>query len=398
MSIKNDRQIHRKKFNDQLQELLQSKKRTKLFTQHEYKSLLEEIKIAYQLLNNNPKMKKFGFIKINDKEILISANNDPKSNYVKQYVHDKQLFDILDQIHNNVGHGEKKKMIAEIQAKFANITHECINLYLSLCQECSQYKELKSLKKNVPLSKQMVNKINILIIFKIIFKIFCQNDFETIVHWQLIIIDMTNNSDGKYKYILNYNNPMTNFCILKPLKNNSAKLISKKLASIIGLIGPPSTLSSNYGEEFVYHVLLNLKSFFPNLNIKIKDNFHGSESKTKLETLLQELCQNHFESSNWSKWLSNFQLSLNNSIISTKRKNSPFEAFFHRSSNFNSSMDIFSFNKEELQKFFKPNQTKFTDKKNHNNVESRDDEHNYILYDIFNDWKERLKFLKDPTK
>lgn len=192
---------------------------------------------------------------------------------------------------------------------------------------------------------------------------------------------------------------MTNFCILKPLKNNSAKSISKKLASIIGLIGPPSILSSNYSKEFLHLVLLNLRSFFPNLNIKVKDNFNAiSKSKSQLEMLLNELCKNYFESSNWSKWLTNIQLSLNNSIIGTKMKYSPFEAFFNRSSNFVSSMDIFSYTSEELQAFFNRNQVELPDKLSNDNIKSNDDEYNYILYDIFNDWKEKLKILNDPTK
>lgn len=178
MSTKNDRQIHRDKFNNQIQELLQRKTKTKLFTEEKYKSLLEQLKMATKLSIDDTKLKKFNFIQIKHEEILIAANNDPKSNFVKQYVHDKQLFDILDKIHDDIGHGDKKKMFQEIQTKFANITQECINIYLSLCQQCCQ---LKSLKEHAEKSKKMVSKIVLISNYSL--KYF----FSRIIHNKLFI-------------------------------------------------------------------------------------------------------------------------------------------------------------------------------------------------------------------
>ncbi|XP_052127490.1 KRAB-A domain-containing protein 2-like [Frankliniella occidentalis] len=47
-----------------------------------------------------------------------------------------ELHDVLRQAHNNIGHGGKHRMVAELKGKYKNATEEVILLYLSLCPTC----------------------------------------------------------------------------------------------------------------------------------------------------------------------------------------------------------------------------------------------------------------------
>ena len=66
---------------------------------------------------------------------------------------------------------------------------------------------------------------------------------------QVDLIDMQSQPDGEFKFILNYQDHFSKFCILRPLKHKTASSVAKVLVEIFSLMGPPTILQSDNGRE-----------------------------------------------------------------------------------------------------------------------------------------------------
>ena len=64
---------------------------------------------------------------------------------------------------------------------------------------------------------------------------------------QIDIIDLQAEPDGPYKYILNYQDHHTKFCVLKPLKTKCAEEVGENLIDIFTTFGSPLILQSDNG-------------------------------------------------------------------------------------------------------------------------------------------------------
>lgn len=67
---------------------------------------------------------------------------------------------------------------------------------------------------------------------------------------QVDTIDMRKKPDGEYRFIMHYQENMTGFTVLQPLKTDSAKEVTHALANIFRVIGVPCVLSSSKGRPF----------------------------------------------------------------------------------------------------------------------------------------------------
>ena len=56
--------------------------------------------------------------------------------------------------------------------------------------------------------------------------------------------------DGAHKFILNYQDHFSKFCVLRPLKSKHASAVAEVLLEIFTLMGPPAILQSDNGREF----------------------------------------------------------------------------------------------------------------------------------------------------
>jgi len=61
------------------------------------------------------------------------------------------MYDILHEIHYNIGHVDKHRMIAGTKKKYKNITQEVILMYLKHCEPCQMKQKCK--KKALLLSQ-----------------------------------------------------------------------------------------------------------------------------------------------------------------------------------------------------------------------------------------------------
>ena len=87
-----------------------------------------------------------------------------------------------------IGHGGRNRMIKETQTTYKNITAESILLYLSLCVLC--FRSLKVPKKGLVIKPIIFSEIN--------------------SRAQVDLIDMQNQPDGHLKWILVYQDHLTN--------------------------------------------------------------------------------------------------------------------------------------------------------------------------------------------
>jgi len=75
---------------------------------------------------------------------------------------------------------------------------------------------------------------------------------------QIDLIDMQVQPDRDYKFICVYQDHLTKFVILRPLKHKSAEAVANVLLDIFTLFGVPAILQSDNGREFVNKIISEL--------------------------------------------------------------------------------------------------------------------------------------------
>ncbi|KAF0733683.1 Uncharacterized protein FWK35_00034346 [Aphis craccivora] len=100
--------------------------------------VLEEIKrlkSGAKLKPNDYKLLKcYDIMNISNIEKLIVPVTDP--NTIKHYVYNEELYKIIHYVHLQTGHGGRNRMEHELNAKYKNITRECLRIHLNLCELC----------------------------------------------------------------------------------------------------------------------------------------------------------------------------------------------------------------------------------------------------------------------
>jgi hypothetical protein len=145
------------------------------------------------------------------------------------------MYSIVLRAHLNTGHGERDKMLKEVNKKYANVTRNVLNLFKEMCEECQ-------LKKRKNASKGLVVKLLLI------------KDFNS--RGQVDLVDMQSMRDGDFKFILHYQDHLTKFAVLRPLTSKLAAEVGFQLLDIFLLFGAPHILQSDNGREFTAHGLL----------------------------------------------------------------------------------------------------------------------------------------------
>jgi len=142
-------------------------------------------------------------------------------------------------------HGGQVRILYELNSKFKNITHSEVDLYLSLCELCQlKHKETRK---------------------GLVVKPIISNEFNS--RCQVDLIDFQSNADEFFKFIMVYQDHLTKFVVIKPLKTKTAEEVAFNLFDIFTLLGAPSILQSDNGRVFPNQIVSNLKNYWPNLKI-----------------------------------------------------------------------------------------------------------------------------------
>ncbi|CAF1128400.1 unnamed protein product [Adineta ricciae] len=225
-----------------------------VFTIERYNETMEIINNA-KLKNNSKRndkeislLKAYDVINLGNQDKLIKKIHEEEDTTVKYYVPLNEIYDVIRIAHSNVGHRGIKYTSKEIKKRCANVTEKQVKLFISNCEEC---KIKRSKPRNS--SKLVINPI-------------LSNDFSS--RAEVDLIDMQSSPDGPFKFILNYQDHFTKFCVLRPLKTKTAAAeVAYHLLDIFALFGAPLILQSDNGREFTALVIEELSLTWKNLKI-----------------------------------------------------------------------------------------------------------------------------------
>jgi len=202
-------------------------------------------------------------MKIGDTQKLIgsdSGENDDSN--IRYYCKTEELFDVLETAHVNIGHkrirGKRHCFVCDSQKHsfylflskflFLPFSHESLTekevlqrystsdgLYLALCEQC-QLKE-KTPKRGLVVRPILSHYMN--------------------SRRQVDLIDMQSEADGYCRFIMNYQDHLTKFTILRPLNSKTAEEVACQLTDIFYMFGAPFILQSDNGHEFANKIIQN---------------------------------------------------------------------------------------------------------------------------------------------
>lgn len=201
-------------------------------------------------------------------------------------------------------------MMKEVWSHYKNITRKDIETYLELCEPCQQ--KQKNIKKGIVVKPIISSEFNSR----------CQVD----------LIDFQSQPDGNNKFIMVYQDHLTKFVVLRPLKTKRAEEVAHTLLDIFTLLGAPAILQSDNGREFSNRIIDNLKTYWPTLKI-IHGKPRHSQSQGSVERANQDIenmlttWMQDNDNSHWSKGLRFVQL-MKNRAMHAGIKQSPYEALF----------------------------------------------------------------------
>ncbi|CAF4558568.1 unnamed protein product [Rotaria socialis] len=145
------------------------------------------------------------------------------------------------------------------------------------------------------------------------------------------LIDLQNAHDGDYGYVLVYQDYLTKFTQLRPLKTKSPIELGTTLMDIFCIFGPPLVLQSSADLHIENSAIQQtLEAVWPGIRLYQDDSSQWRETaKLRNEQIRSMIAAWMFVNNNprWSYGLKFVQLTLN-SNINNELKRSPYEALF----------------------------------------------------------------------
>ena len=180
-------------------------------------------------------LRKFSvFLHPETNEKLLINNKDRFSSSLPAYYAPNNESDThIDIAHRRIIHGGIKKTYAALKKNIINIKLASVKTFIEeKCEHCKIKRKNKKLKSRIPpiTSPIISNK----------FGQRCQVD----------LIDFRKYDYANCSFVLNYQDNLTRFCILKPLTDKCADTIVNTLAEIFCMFGAPTILHTDNGGEF----------------------------------------------------------------------------------------------------------------------------------------------------
>lgn len=234
----------------------------------------------------------------------------------KRVVSADKLYDIIYRTHcQELNHGGVNKTVKKIGSVYANLPRVSVYFFVGSCPVCI---EKRAQLKYVPVSAT-----------------------ESVYFFQRVqvnLIDMTNNPDGLFSWIVHVVDHFSKFTILFPTVGNSAEEIAEDLiAKVFSYFGLPKIMYSENGCEFVDEILAALDTLWAGAAScvtvnEVQTTSGDVEQEESIVEVMIKAREKDEQSSNWSKWLAGIQLALNSNFDASLNK-SPFEAVFKEKMN-----------------------------------------------------------------
>ena len=302
-----------KDFNEKLKSITTENSYSIIIDENHYNDLIKKVletqkKTSEKNGSDYRRLKRYGILTIGDVQKLIVPNKTD----ILYHAHNGEFFSILKEAHVETGHGGLHKMNEYLQRKYANLNRKAILLFLGFCETCQKKKAFP--KKGVVVKPLLFNEVT--------------------ARAQVDLIDMQSCQDRGYKFILNYQEHLTKFLVLSPLKSKTAAEVAYNLLDIFCGYGCCSVLQSDNGREFVNSIINELSILWPTLKI-VHGKPRNSESQGSVERANRDvgdmirswMLDN--KTTKWAEGLRFVQYQKNNSLHSGI-KQSPFRAMFVR--------------------------------------------------------------------
>ncbi|GFW08979.1 KRAB-A domain-containing protein 2 [Trichonephila clavipes] len=174
---------------------------------------------------------------------------------------------VLYETHIRTGRGGRTHMLKELQIKHKNITCEIVMLHLNSCKQCQM--KHSALKKGI-VGKPMMS-------------------YELYSKYQVDLIDLQSNKDGEYKFIMVYQDHLTKFVQLRPLKIKRAEEVAYHVLSIFLIFGAPAILQSDNGREFSNQVISEMCALWKDSYKIVHGKLRHSQTQGSVERANQNI-------------------------------------------------------------------------------------------------------------
>ena len=178
----------------------------RVHSDEKYMYVLETLKDYHNNLTPNPANKfRYGWVKRFKLETCDGVERVLERKSGGEVIQLSRMFDVIHDVHMQLGHAGRNKMAAECKRRYYNVHRAAIDIYLETCKTCE-------LKKMRPRDKTVTRPI-------------LTDDISR--RAQVDLIDWTSERSSGFGYILNYQDHLTKFVVLRPLKNKRAQVTSK---------------------------------------------------------------------------------------------------------------------------------------------------------------------------
>ena len=149
---------------------------------------------------------------------------------------------------------------------------------------------------------------------------------------QLDLVDMQTEADGEYHWILNYQDHLTKFTVLRPIKRKTKEEVGHHLMDIFCLFGAPYILQCNNGREFANKVIKHLAEQWPGMKIVHGKPRHPQSqgSVERSNQVVRDMAIAWMADNNTTAWSEGLRFiqSKKNKAIHAGIKTSPYQAMF----------------------------------------------------------------------
>ncbi|CAF2230927.1 unnamed protein product [Rotaria magnacalcarata] len=247
-----------------------------LFSAERYEQMIELIvnaKLKHPGTSNTQEitcLEAYVVIDFGGKLKLTKKNDQFSDGIIKYFVQLDELFGIMKEAHITIGHRGIVNTLKEVKKRFVNITEKQVTLFISGCEECKR-------KRSMPKSAT-----------KLVIKPVISNDFNA--RGQVDLVDKQLCPDGLYKFIVTYQDHLTKFCILRPLKTKTACEVVYQLLEIFTIFGAPVILQSDNDREFVAKIIQELVVMWSSVKI-VHGRARNPQSQGSVDRCNQDIKQ-----------------------------------------------------------------------------------------------------------
>jgi hypothetical protein len=305
------------------------------------------------------RIKRFDIVDVQGKQRLVAARTDNDEKDIRFFVSIEEMYDIIDYTHKKMNHGGRDRLWPILSKQYANIPREVIQTYLKMCDYCCKRRKrintdntnengtndlndlmdtsLTNIIHDIPQTNIIKHEQQSIILHNTNLQQPMENIFDgsnTHVMNRLCeydLIDLQNAHDGDHGFVLVYQDYLTKFTQLRPLKSKSSIELGTTLMDIFCIFGPPLVLQSSADLHIENSsIQQTLEAVWPGIRLYQDDSTQWRETaKLRNEQIRSMIAAWMFVNNNprWSYGLKFVQLTLN-SNINNELKRSPYEALF----------------------------------------------------------------------